>query len=123
VSEETRKNLLALAIAFGVVALVVAFVLRPGVVLPTTETAVANSVAGEAASLGDRVRESKCFALEAEGAYGCGGRIVNEGYPLHPPTGARRFGYVVTVDWAGCWTAQRLRGGREARGCISLLDY
>lgn len=45
--EERRKNLLALAIAFGIVFVAALFAWRPAPLLGVSESALANSVAGE----------------------------------------------------------------------------
>jgi hypothetical protein len=125
VSEETRKNLIALLIAFGVVALVLAFALRPGVVLPTSETALANSIAGELGSSLSSGGRRECVATE--GLYEC--RAAARGYPLADPDPSHRGGsFRVEVGWDGCWGAYRGldppgQSSPAISGCISILDY
>jgi hypothetical protein len=120
VSEETRKNLLALAIVFGVVALVLAFAIRPGVVLPTTKTALANSVAGDIGGLFSETKSRECVETSSESVYDCRAQVRSYEFKEPPTTHGGRLR--VKVDWTGCWV--QIDAPRTPRdGCISILDY
>jgi hypothetical protein len=110
-STEARRNALALVIAAFVVALLAAFVIRPAVVLPVSDHAVASSL------------DPAANCVHAEGGFRC---VVNDSMSSNP-----HRELFVEVGWDGCWRARNANLASPAHhssaphqtGCIQLGDY
>jgi hypothetical protein len=108
VSEETRKNLLALAIVFVPLLVLGALVLWPAPVVGVSETELSEDVTRYYV---ERDSGSGVFvecAQAADHEYEC-------------TLGRRADAEAVTIEtnWAGCWETRDRSG---ASGCITLLD-
>lgn len=115
--EERRKNLIALAIGFGIAVAAIAFCLRPATILGAGPSAVASSV-----SVKDLQEFGGARCTRRDGEYACT-------VPVPKNSGAMRVDYRVSLDSFGCWTAtaeRRVIDGVTADnldGCITILDY
>jgi hypothetical protein len=113
---EARQNAIAIAIGFGIVALVGLFVLRPALVLGVSEGALASSVQGEVDIGSYEGRSGTPCTERVDGSYRCG--LVQ--------SSDQRSAVIVEVGRFGCWQATPVAGSsskRELDGCIWLLDY
>jgi hypothetical protein len=126
-SEEGRKNLIALALAFAALAAIVAFAVRPAAILPVGNAALENSLESE---FGDGVifgdsdrRDPVCSRAEGDGWVCTVTRFPPSSADVS--AGEERRSYRVEVGALGCWTAveERSKAPRPVDGCISILDY
>jgi hypothetical protein len=111
VSEEARRNLIALGIVAVILAVFAAFAIRPGVLLPVTDHAVADSV-----ELADDAHSVRC--IHTHGAFRCVGKVgsFSDVSTLH---------LVVHVGWDGCWQSVDVTSEHPERdsGCLHLWNY
>jgi hypothetical protein len=113
VSREARRNLIALLIAGLIVLLFVAFAVRPAVLLPVTDRAVADSLNSAAGAV-----HAEC--LHAQDGFRCVLKIPRDS----DPAVERRL--LVHVDWDGCWRAAEdasKRSPLRESGCVHLWNY
>lgn len=112
-SQEARRNLIALLIAGVIVLLFAAFAMRPAILLPVTDRAVADSLNSAADAV-----HADC--LDAEDGFRCMVRIPNDSNP------ATERRVLVHVDWDGCWRTEEDASKRSPvreSGCIHLWNY
>jgi hypothetical protein len=115
--EERRKNLIALAIGFGIVALLGLFAWRPAPLLGVSEHALASSVGGEVnIVLGFGAGPNPRCTEEAEDQWVCA--VTNPS-----ASESSKSTYRVELTGAGCWRAARIDEPGQLRGCISIFDY
>ena len=112
---ERRKNLIALAIAFGIVVLAALFAWRPAPLLGVSEGALAHSVAGEVDVFIEYGAGPKPACSEGHAdRWTC--VIRNPSDSEHPVAT-----YTVRTTGVGCWDARG--AGEHLNGCISIFDY
>jgi hypothetical protein len=112
VSEEARRNTIALGIAAIVVLIIAAFALRPGVVLPVSAKTLADSIGAEGFPA-----KNSCSDVPGSGDFVC---IV----PKDADESSTRFD--VHVRWDGCWHAEQALAQRSPvsrSGCVHLWNY
>jgi hypothetical protein len=125
-SEEGRKNLMALLIAFVALAAMVAFALRPAAILPVGTAAVEGSLEnqfGDGNLFGDSDRgDPVCEKVDA--GFACTVTVLSDSDTPDSLSTTDPTEYMVRVGGLGCWTAvSQTSRDRPARGCISILDY
>jgi hypothetical protein len=113
VSSESRRNAIALGIAAAVVIVLAVLAIRPAVVFPVTDDAVANSLKSETDAL-----SADCRDVEDE--FRCTTKIGSDS------GGSRTRTMRVHVDWDGCWRA--IEDGpphqpTRADGCLHAWNY
>jgi hypothetical protein len=109
VSEETRKNLTALAIVFVPVLVLAAFAFRPTPILGLSEAELSEDLTRYYKTRDGPSDVSTIECSEAaEDEYKCS---------LGPSTDAGSI--TVMTDWAGCWAVE---DSSVDSGCITLLD-
>jgi hypothetical protein len=125
-TEERRKNLIALVLAFGALVGMVAFAARPAGILPVGNAALENSletVFGDGAVYGETDRHDPVCSRAEDGGFVCSITRSRDDAPFSSVTGERR-GYEVEVGALGCWTAvDQTASARPTEGCITILDY
>jgi hypothetical protein len=124
-TEERRKNLVALLVACAALCAILAVAIRPAAILPVGTAALENSLEtefGDGALFGDSERRDPTCARGSDGWVCTVTRL--------PPSmststvGFARSEYEVDVGTFGCWAAvERRSGARPVEGCISILDY
>jgi hypothetical protein len=117
VSTEARRNVIALLIAAALLSLLAAFAIRPAVVLPVTNGALAASLESEINAINTRCphegEDFRCTSMLGDSS-------------SHKTSVMR-----VHADWAGCWhviperTEQAAQGTRPAgiSSCVHLWNY
>lgn len=123
-SEEGRKNLIALVMAFGALVAMLAFAARPAAILPVGDGVLENPLKnefGDGAVYGEEDRHDPACGRTEDGGFVCA--ITRSRDVLGAVSGMRRE-YEVEVGALGCWTAvERRSGARPDDGCITILDY
>jgi hypothetical protein len=111
VSTEARRNLIALAVAALVLLVFAAFAFRPGVLLPITNNAVADSLA-----LSSHIHNVRCH--NASEGFRCTARFDSS-------SGKTTRHMLVHVGWDGCWRSRDVTGRHPERdsGCVHLWNY
>jgi hypothetical protein len=124
-TEERRKNLVALVVAFAALCAIVAFAIRPAAILPVGTAALENSLETE---FGDGVLYGDDDSRDPVCARAGDGWICT--VTRFPPSmsastvGVVPSEYEVEVGGLGCWTAaEQVPNARPIDGCISILDY
>jgi hypothetical protein len=113
VSEEARRNTIALLIAAVLILVSAAFAFRPAVLLPVSDHAVADSLTSAADAFG-----GDC--LHADEGFRCDIRIGD------PSRGSATRRLLVHVDWDGCWRAVETapkHSQLQESGCVHLWNY
>ena len=113
-SEEARKNLTALGIVGGVLALLAGFVMWPSLILGVDRAPLAESVASVKDGGGALAEDHHGRCTDEGETYRC---VVGIG-----ASDVRWTGYDVDVSRTGCWNAVSANGG-EIDGCVRLWDY